>query len=74
MMMRSSSLLLAAAMAGCAAAAEAASDGLIVSNVDAAKMFKLAFADHGSGAIQDLSVWSVTPSVLSAGWKVVGRA
>jgi hypothetical protein len=64
-----SSLLLAAA-----AAAEAASDGLIVSNIDAAEMFKLAFADHGSGAIQDLSVWSVTQSVAAAGWRVVGHA
>ena len=54
----------------------AAAEGLIVSAVTRSdtNMWKLAFADHGSGAAKDLSVWDVAPAVAAAGWKIVGHA
>lgn len=69
-------MMLATAVALCLRSAAAAGEGLIVSAVtgsDAQTMMKLAFADHGSGAAKDLSVWDVAPDVAAAGWKIVGH-
>ena len=58
--------------------AAGAGAGLIVSAItgDNVKTLldNLAFADHGSGAAKDLSVWDVTPPVTASGWKIVGHA
>ena len=58
--------------------AAGAGGGLIVSAItgDNAKTLldQQAFADHGSGAAKDLSVWDVTPPVTASGWKIVGHA
>lgn len=73
-------LLLAAACVGAPmtvwAVPASQSPGLIVSAVtgESTNQMVLEFADHGSGAKQDLSVWGMSSATYEAGWKIVGHA
>ena len=57
--------------------------GLVVSAIvgdgrshghDRSTQMAMEFADHGSGAKKDLSIWGMSSATAAAGWKVAGHA